>query len=94
MRRSSFVCPACHELATIVDVRPNGTGGEFTVRRRYACNEAECGHRWTTGERTEDLSRGQRSMLETLSPLEQLRISKLCANKLQQLAYKLRNGKL
>lgn len=94
MRKFSFICQACKGNAAVIDVRPNGAGGEFSVRRRYACDDEECGERWTTVERRESPHAGPESALDRLTAAEKKHLSKLVANKLQWIAHKLRTGKL
>ena len=45
---NSFLCPLCGGGTTVTDTRPNRSIN--AVRRRRACLEAICGHRFTTME--------------------------------------------
>jgi hypothetical protein len=44
----SFHCPRCESKARVIEVRRLATGGR---RRRLACQNRSCGHRWTDKEK-------------------------------------------
>lgn len=91
--RAPFICPLCQELGRVVDSRGGGTGG-FHIRRRYQCDNSDCAERWSTVERVEILKAGEPSVLAKLTKAQKLELSKLVANKLQWIAYKLRRGQM
>lgn len=89
----AFSCPDCGDAGFVKDVRPTRRFEQTQIRRRYECEA--CQRRWTTLEKQEDtLPRGEPSPIGQLSPEEKLKLDKLVANRIQQLAYRLRRGRV
>lgn len=92
----SFPCPKCHNpRSRAYDTRALESTAYhgMAIRRRRECMKKSCKHRWSTLEEVAVLTRGPKPKIQTSAFADvEAKVNRFVANKLNQLAYKLRKG--